>query len=83
MPEPNLENQLRTLLGDLCRQDVSGIGLDADLIVELGLDSLGGLRLLAGVEKRFHVRFSDRHLGQFRTLRQLIEFIQRSTPPTP
>lgn len=75
MPQSNLESQLRTLLGELCRKDVTSIGLDADLILELGLDSLGGLRLLAAVEKRFGVRFPDRRLHEFRTLRQLLEFI--------
>ena len=35
------------------------------------------LRLLAAVEKRFGVRFPDDRLGEFRTLRQLRDYIAR------
>jgi acyl carrier protein len=79
MPDSDLEARLRTLLGDLGRQDLSKLGLDADLVVHLGLDSLGALRLLAAVEKRFEVRFPDPRLGEFRTLRQLLDFVQHPT----
>ena len=71
------EAELRRLLSELCRQDVSHLDLDSDLVSELGLDSLAGLRLLAGVEKRFAVRFPDHRLGEFRTLRELLRYINR------
>ena len=82
MPEINCEPALRKLLGELCRHDLTTLDLDADLVIELGLDSLGGLRLLAAVEKRFEVRFPDPRLGEFRTLRQLLEFIQTQSRAT-
>jgi acyl carrier protein len=76
MPEPApIELELRTLLGHLCGKDLATLPVDADIAAELGLDSLGALRLLASVEKRFAVRFPDQHLGDFRTLRQLRDFI--------
>jgi acyl carrier protein len=55
--------------------DLNSIGLDDDLVRVLGLDSLAALRLLATVEKRFGVRFPDERLAEFRTLRQLRDFI--------
>jgi acyl carrier protein len=75
MPEPNLERDLRNALAEICRRDFSGMDLETDLILELDLDSLAGLRLLAALEKRFQVRFPDRRLGEFRTLRQLLDFL--------
>jgi acyl carrier protein len=70
-----LEQRLRAVLGEVSKQDVSRTGLNDDLVLELGLDSLAALRMLAAVEKRFGVRFPDDRLGEFRTLRQLHDFI--------
>jgi len=75
MPEPNREEELRHMLSDISGRDASSIGVESDLVDELGLDSLAGLRILAGVEKRFNVRFPDHRLGEFRTLQQLLDFI--------
>lgn len=76
MSEPNLEQQLRTLLSEASRKDMSGAGLDDDLVAVLGLDSLTSLRLLATVEKRLGVSFPDERLSELRTLRRLLDFIQ-------
>ena len=69
------EAELREILARQSRLDVDGVGLDDDLIRELGLDSLTALRVLAAVEKRFEVRFPDERLGELRTLRQVLEFL--------
>ena len=42
----------------------------------LGLDSLAALRVLAAVEKRFDVRLPDERLGEFRTLRHVLDFLR-------
>ncbi len=75
MSAENLEQQLRTLLSEASRKDMSGAGLDDDLVAVLGLDSLTSLRLLATVEKRLGVRFPDEQLSDLRTLRRLLAFI--------
>jgi acyl carrier protein len=73
--DTDLEQRLRNVLGEVSRHDLQVTGLDEDLVRELGLESLAALRLLAAVEKRFDVRFPDDRLAEFRTLRQLREFI--------
>ena len=75
MTENNREQRLREVLGQVCRQDLSRIGLDDDLVRELGLDSLAALRLLAAVEKHFDVRFPDDRLSEFRTLRRIRDIL--------
>jgi acyl carrier protein len=80
MNSRDLEQRLRTILGEAARRDLTHIELDDDLVLVLGLDSLAALRLLAAVEKRFGVRFPDDRLAEFRTLRQLRDFI---APPGP
>jgi acyl carrier protein len=71
------ETDLRQLLSEMSGRDVTGLAADADLVRELGLDSLAGLGMLARVESRFEVRFPDERLSEFRTLRQLMEVIER------
>lgn len=72
----NIKSELRGILAECCRRDLSQIGDDADLVRELGLDSLAMLRLLAEVEMRLGVRFPDAELSRLRTLRQFASAIQ-------
>ena len=76
MMTPATESELRSTLERIAHRDIDAVGLDDDLVLELGLDSMAALRLLAAVEKRFEVRFPDERLGEFRTLRQLLEYVQ-------
>jgi len=69
------EQILRELIGRIAPKADIGFDLEDDLVRELGLDSLAGLRVLAAVEKRFGVRFPDDRLGEYRTMRQLLDFI--------
>ncbi len=73
----NIESELRSILAECCRRDLSQVGDDADLVRELGLDSLGMLRLLAEVELRLGVRFPDAELSRLRTLRQFAAALRR------
>jgi acyl carrier protein len=77
------EQRLRAVLAEVSRQDLGRNALDDDLVRELGLDSLAALRLLAAVEKHFDVRFPDERLAEFRTLRQLLDFIARAQEGKP
>jgi acyl carrier protein len=74
------EQRLRDVLAEVSRRDLAGTGLDDDLVRVLGLDSLAALRLLAAIEKRYGIRFPDERLAEFRTLRQLLDFIARYEP---
>lgn len=75
MNRPSQEAELRALLSNICREDLSEVALETDLIREFGLDSLGGLRMLAAVEKRFNVRIPDQTLSDLRTLKQLLDIM--------
>jgi len=69
------EADLRELLTEIARRDASGLAPDDDIVRELGIDSLAALRVLAAVEKKYDVRFPDERLGEFRTIRVLVEFL--------
>ena len=72
-----VEQELRDLIGKTTKRDASEIDGDADLVRELDLDSLGGLRVLAAVEKRFDLRIPDAELSRIRTIEQLLEAVDR------
>ena len=69
------ETELRQILASQTRLSVASVGLDDDLVRELGIDSLTALRLLAAVEKRFDMRIPDERLDGLRTLRQVLELL--------
>ena len=71
MNENHLERDLRTLITRSTGQDISRVGWDADLVAELGLDSLASLSLLAAIERHFDFRFPDEKLSDLRTLRKI------------
>jgi acyl carrier protein len=69
--------EIRALIEKVTRRSAAGIAREADLVYELGLDSLAGLRVLAAVEKRFDLRIPDEELSSIRTIDQLLETVDR------
>ena len=67
----DVEAVVREVIGRVSRQDVSALGSDDDLVEHLGVDSLQGLQILAGVEKRCEVRLPDEELITLRTIRRI------------
>jgi long-chain acyl-CoA synthetase len=70
-----------TVVAVLARQlEDSRISLDDHLELDLGLDSLGLVELLAALERRFNLKVkSDEFSGIF-TVRELIRFIEAKNP---
>ena len=48
---------------------------DADLMMEVGIDSLIALRILAAIEKNFNVQIPDDELTKMTTVRKISEFL--------
>jgi acyl carrier protein len=68
---------VRAAIRDVARQETTGIGRDDDLVAVLGVDSLQGLQVLAGVEKRCGVRLPDNELIHLRTIGRIVEAVRR------
>ncbi|MGE5835310.1 MAG: acyl carrier protein [Acidobacteriota bacterium] len=73
----DIEARVRELIGRVAKQDVSQLRSDDDLVERLGVDSLQGLQILAGVEKQFDVRLPDEELIKMRTIERIAEAVQR------
>ena len=70
-----------TVVGVLARQiGDSRISLDDHLELDLGLDSLGLVELLAALERRFNLKIKDEEFTGIFTVRELIGFIEAKHP---
>jgi long-chain acyl-CoA synthetase len=64
----------------LARQTGEVISLDDHLELDLGMDSLGLVELLAALEGRFHLKIRDGEFTGILTVRELINFIEEKNP---
>jgi len=74
----DVEARVRAVMHDVSRQDTTSIGPDDDLVEVLGVDSLQGLQVLAGVEKRFGIRLPDEELIHLRTIGRIADAVRRA-----
>ena len=72
----DIEAGVRAVIHDVSRQHVADIGRDRDLVEVLGVDSLQGLQVLAGVEKRFDIRLLDEELIRMRTIGRIVDAVE-------
>lgn len=75
------EELVRRHLQRVTKRDVSGVGLDDDLREVLGIDSLSTLELLALIEDDCDVTLEESDLSRFRTLRLILEALDRELRP--
>lgn len=72
-----------TVVAVLARQiEDSRISLDDHVELDLGLDSLGLVELLAALESRFNLKIKDGEFTGIFTVRELIRFIEAKNPET-
>ncbi len=71
----DIEAGVRAVIHDVARHAATDIGRDDDLVEVLGVDSLQGLQVLAGVENRFGVRLRDEELIQMRTIGRIVDAV--------
>ena len=81
MTRSERETWLRERLAAVTKADAATVGLDDDLGEAVGLDSLGTLELLAMVEDRYDFVFPENDMAAFRTLRSVLEAVDRHARP--
>ena len=74
----DVEGCVRDVVGGVVKRDLSSLAADDDLVETLGIDSMQGLQILAGVEKRFDVRLPDRELIEMRTVGRIVQAVRRA-----
>jgi acyl carrier protein len=64
-----------TLTGD--KKNIE-YGEEANLTTDLGLNSVGILYMVIAIEEYFNVRFDDVSFGDFETVKDVIDFIEKN-----
>jgi len=70
-----VEPRLRAIIARIAKVDPGTIGVDDDLAVTLGIDSLSALRIAAAVETEFAITIPDERLHEIRSLGQLADLV--------
>jgi len=72
----NTETKLRNIIQELTKKDLSKFSASADLVEAIALDSIDGLRVIAGIERKLDITFPDKTLGKLRSIQAMLEVIE-------
>ena len=72
-----LEQEVIAVVAGITKASPARITPDTDLRVDLNVDSLQGLQIVAALEKRFDVELSDEDLDSYTSVRSICEAIRR------
>lgn len=69
---------LKTIICTLAPLEREGITADQDIFLDLGIDSVSALQMLAAIETRYDIRFQDCDLGKYNTIARIVEQVESS-----
>ena len=75
MPD-NLEREVKQILSRLTGLDVGEISDGADVINDLGIDSLKIIEIATEIERTYKVAVKDSELGKLRTVKDAVNFLR-------
>ncbi len=64
------------MMGNVDEALIERCGESSDLMTDLGLSSVGMLYIVIAIEEFFQVRFDDVNFGDFRTVGDVIDYIE-------
>lgn len=70
-------NKVRDVLAQQFEVDPETITMDTDLIDDIGADSLDVVELIMSIEDEFGISISDDDAAQLRTVRKIVEFLEK------
>ena len=68
--------KVRDILADQLEIDPETITMDTNLLEDLEADSLDFVELVTSIEDEFDIVITDEAVGDFRTVRQVVEFLE-------
>lgn len=70
----SIETQVSDIIRKVAKLDETP-AVEADLMMEVGIDSLMALRILAAIEKTYNVQIPDAELQKLTTVRKIADFL--------
>ena len=68
--------KVRDILADQLEIDPETITMDTNILEDLEADSLDFVELVTSIEDEFDIVITDEAVGDFRTIRQVVEFLE-------
>ena len=69
----HLNREVRLLISDIIEQNPDTIDPEANLVEDLGMDSMMALEILAAMEKKYRIKIPEEELLKITTLKRAIE----------
>ena len=68
--------KLRDSLAEQLEIDPETITMDTDIVEDLQADSLDFVEMITSAEDEFNIVVTDEKVGDFRTVRQVVEYLE-------
>ena len=75
-----IEEEVVEIVSRITKIPASRLSPDTDLRLELNVDSLQGLQIVAALEKRFGIIVPDEDLDSYTSIRVIVETVKRLQP---
>lgn len=77
MDTTTLEHEVRVLVGNILEMEPDKIDPSANLVEDLGMDSMMALEILATLEKKFKIKIPENELPKIATLQGAIDLTKQ------
>ena len=71
-----LFEKVRDILSEQLEIDPETITLDTNIVDDLDADSLDFVEMITSIEDEFNIVITDEKVGDFKTVRQVVEFLE-------
>ena len=68
--------KVRNILAEQLELDPETITMDTNILEDLEADSLDFVELVTSIEDEFDIVITDESVGDFKTVRQVVEFLE-------
>ncbi len=72
----NVEKEVIELIANVAEVDVESISLSSDLMLDVGLESLDVVTLIAEFEKKYQVKIHDKDIKCLQTVEDIVNYIK-------
>jgi acyl carrier protein len=73
-----IQHEVIAIVAAITKAPADAIGPDTDLRLDLNVDSLQGLQIVAALENHFHVELPDEDLDATTSVRAIVEALQKA-----
>ena len=72
-----LDQEVKQLIADIVEMEPAQIDADANLVEDLGMDSMMALEILAALEKKYKIKLPEQELPKITTLNRATELVKK------